>query len=175
MSSAQHPLGLRRGSPHSSPGATAWEGSPGHAAPAGAPDSVGHPVGPHAPHHAQLLQGRLVLPLLGEDLLLRGLRLHKLLPALGRALDVAVQVLERIHVGEDLRAGGRWAVPAPGLGAGGLWGGDRPLQVSLSRSSGAAGSLRAALHPCPCMHPSASCQGPAGPRAGTTAPKYLTK
>ena len=49
-------------------------------------DSVGHPVGSEGPHHAQLLQGVLVLPLLGELLLLRTLTVHKLLPPLGRAL-----------------------------------------------------------------------------------------
>ena len=53
-------------------------------------DGVGHAVRPHAPHHAQLLQRRLVLPLLGEDLLFWGFRLHQLLPPLGRPLD-AVQ------------------------------------------------------------------------------------
>lgn len=63
-----------------------------------APDGVGHPVGPHAAQHAQLLQRRFVLPLLGEHLLLGHLGLNKLFPSLGRALDVTVQVLELIHL-----------------------------------------------------------------------------
>lgn len=41
------------------------------------PDGVGHAVRPHAAHHAQLLQGRLGLPLLGEDFLFRGFRHHQ--------------------------------------------------------------------------------------------------
>ena len=49
-------------------------------------DSIGHPVWSECPHHAEPLQGVLVLPLLGKLLLLRTLTVHKLLPPLGRAL-----------------------------------------------------------------------------------------
>ena len=77
-------------------------------------DSVGHAVGPHAPHHAQLLQRCFVLPLLGEDLLFGGFRLHELLPPLGGSLDVAIQVLELIHLREGLGADGLSALPRPG-------------------------------------------------------------
>ena len=70
-------------------------------------DRVCHPVGPERAHHAQPLQRRLVLPLLRELLLLRTLALGKLLPALGRALDVAVQVAELVHVDERLDAAPR--------------------------------------------------------------------
>ena len=74
------------------------------------PDSVAHTVGTQSSHHAQLLKGRLVLPLLGELLLLRALALHKLLPAFGRALDVTVQVSEVLHRGQRLPMKQRGAI-----------------------------------------------------------------
>ena len=49
-------------------------------------NSVGHSVWAESPHHAELLQGVLVLPLLRKLLLLRTLTVHKLLPPLGRTL-----------------------------------------------------------------------------------------
>lgn len=70
--------------------------------PGSSPDGVCHAVGPQGPHHAQPLKQSFVLPLLREYLLFRALRLHQLLPALGRALDVSVQVLELFHWAQGL-------------------------------------------------------------------------
>lgn len=61
------------------------------------PHGVGHPVGPHGSHHAETLQGCLVLPLLWKLLLLRTFRFHKLFPALGRSLNVPIQITESFH------------------------------------------------------------------------------
>ena len=66
------------------------------------PARVSHSVGSEGPHHAELLQRRLVLPLLRKLLLLRTFAFHELLPAFGRALDVAVQVAELFHVAQGL-------------------------------------------------------------------------
>lgn len=61
------------------------------------PHGVGQPVRTHGPHHAEALQAGLVLPLLGELLLLRTLGLHKLFPAFGRTFNVPIQVTESFH------------------------------------------------------------------------------
>ena len=64
---------------------------------------VGHTVRPHGAHHAQLLQRVFVLPFLRKLLLLGRLALDELLPALRRAFDVAVEVLELVRVRQRLR------------------------------------------------------------------------
>lgn len=69
------------------------------------PDGVRHAVRPQGPHHAQSLQRAFVLPLLWEFLFFWTLRLHKLLPAFGRALDVSVQVPELFHGAQGLVVG----------------------------------------------------------------------
>lgn len=66
------------------------------------PDSITHTICSQGTHHAKLLQGGLVLPFLGELLLLWTLTLYKLLPPLGGTLDVSVQVAEIFHRREGL-------------------------------------------------------------------------
>ena len=65
---------------------------------------IRHTVWSQRAHHAQLLQRRLVLPLLRELLLLGTLALNELLPALGRAGDIAVEVVELLHQTQRLDA-----------------------------------------------------------------------
>lgn len=114
-------------------------------------DGVGHAVRPHAPHHAELLQSRLVLPLLGEDFLLWGFRLHKLLPPLGRSLNVVIQVFELIHLREGLGADNPSSSPqvppgsSPERSLGGAQGPDETVscwcQLHHGQTREAAGNL----------------------------------
>lgn len=66
------------------------------------PDGVRHAVRPQGSHHAQSLKRAFVLPFLWEFLFFWTLRLHKLLPAFGRALDVSIQVPELFHGAQGL-------------------------------------------------------------------------
>lgn len=50
-------------------------------------EGIGHSVWSECPHHAENLQGALVLPLARKLLLLRTLTVHKLLPAFSRTLN----------------------------------------------------------------------------------------
>jgi len=69
-------------------------------------NGVGHTIRSHSSHHAQLLQRILVLPLLWKLFLFWRLTLNELLPALRRALDVAVQILKLVRVRQRLRNNG---------------------------------------------------------------------
>lgn len=60
------------------------------------PESIGHAVRPESPHEDELLERALALPLLWELLFFRTLRLHHLLPAFRRALDVSVEPPELV-------------------------------------------------------------------------------
>ena len=67
------------------------------------PYGICHPVRPQSSHHTQLLQRALVFPFLREFLFFGTLALHELLPSLGRAFNVTIQVTEFFHVTQGLQ------------------------------------------------------------------------
>lgn len=70
-----------------------------------APNSISHAVWPQGSHHNEFLQGALPFPVLWKLLLLWTLRLHHLLPAFWRALNVPIKTTKLLseahHLGID--------------------------------------------------------------------------
>ena len=65
-------------------------------------DGVGHSVGSQSSHHTQLLKRVFVLPFLWKLFFLWSFALNEFLPALRRAFDVTVKVLEFLRVRQRL-------------------------------------------------------------------------
>ena len=107
---------------------------------------VRHTIRTQRAHHTQLLQRRLVLPLLRELLLLGTLALDELLPALGRALDVAVKVTELVHARQHLDATPAQVVEEVHRRGDVGIGGEAQQEVELLRVDGAAHHLDEERH-----------------------------